>query len=242
MSTDSDEVAYEFERPLHERLGGIGPTALAWNTRAAEAYFTRFTGRWYDVLADRDRPNRITAQDLTAVSMLGVTIPAGFAAWVLGPGAEDISRLLRQVPVDRRIHDPWDGADPLDDDGPASRLWSLLQQGSWPEASSANDVGWVKAGKLLAAKRPALLPVYDAEVRRYLGDPPHFWKTLRAALSTPEDRLLVSLPLAGVSSAAPADVDLTFLRAIDIVLWMRATGWKQADRSLGPPPAASDVE
>lgn len=232
----------QFRAPLHTLLGGMGPTAREWNAWAAEGYFTRFTGRWFDVLADRSRPNRITAADLTAVSMLGVTIPAGFAAWVLGPGADEVSLLLRQIPADVRIYDPWKGTDdPLDDDGPAGRLWSLLQQGNWPDPSKANDIGWVKAGKLLAAKRPALIPVYDDKVREYVGSPPHFWKSLRSSLSTPEARLLTSLPLAGVAAAAPTDVDLSYIRQIDIVLWMRAAGWRHLDAKR-PPPLASDED
>lgn len=43
-------------------------------------------------------------------------------------------------------------------------------------------IGWVTVGKLLARKRPRLLPVHDQVVRCVLGRPESFWLDLHTAL------------------------------------------------------------
>lgn len=81
------------------------------------------------------------------------------------------------------------------------------------------------AGKLLARKRPRLLPVYDKVVRCALGRPrPSFWLALYAALRE-DDRalhrqLLALRQVAGVPEAVSA------LRVCDVAVWMghRAEG------------------
>lgn len=46
------------------------------------------------------------------------------------------------------------------------------------------DVGWVTAGKLMAAKRPRLIPILDKEVKTVLKPPKeHFWVTMHDELS-----------------------------------------------------------
>jgi hypothetical protein len=55
----------------------------------------------------------------------------------------------------------------------------------------APDIGWVTAGKLLARKRPKLVPVYDGVVKCALGNPPknHVW-TWFQSLFAERDRAL----------------------------------------------------
>ncbi|MEU3241147.1 DUF6308 family protein, partial [Streptomyces anthocyanicus] len=65
-------------------------------------------------------------------------------------------------------------ADDLAPGSPADAAWHLLQD--------QPGIGWVTAGKLLARKRPRLLPVYDQVVRCILRRPPSFWLDLQAAL------------------------------------------------------------
>ena len=63
----------------------------------------------------------------------------------------------------------------VDDGGPADVLWHELQ--------TIPLVSWVGAGKLMAAKRPRLIPVYDEKVRDLLDPRPgRFWVALRDEL------------------------------------------------------------
>ncbi len=225
----------EWKRPLIKALvGEHHEAALEWNAAAALAYDRSYSGRWFDLLADHDHPDEITARDLVAVTMLRVEVPPHTAAWILGPGRDEISSLLEQIPTDRTI---WEADEAeLEDGAPASELWSRLQSGCWPDDTDSNGVAWVTAAKLLAAKRPHLIPVYDSKVKEYLGVPNgQFWLPLRDQLSTPEERLLISAAVSGGPSADSLGVELSLLRRIDIVLWMRAGGYKSSP--LDPPPA-----
>lgn len=223
-----------WQRPLIKALlGEDQEAATQWNTAAALAYDESYSGRWFDLLADHEHPNEITARDLVAVTMLSVEVPPHTAAWILGPGRDEISALLERIPTDLTIWEA-DEAD-LAEGSPASDLWSRLQKGCWPEDSDSNGIAWVTAAKLLAAKRPHLIPIYDAKVKEYLGVPTgQFWLPLREQLSTPEERFVVSMAVHGGPSSESLGVELSLLREIDIVLWMRAGGYKSS--TLGPPP------
>lgn len=115
----------------------------------------------------------MTADDLIAVQTLSVRIPAQAALDLLeGDLAVRVSKLLSRVPLD--IHMVEAEAADLADGSPAHTAWHLLRD--------QPGIGWVTAGKLLARKRPRLLPVYDQVVRCVLGRPKSLWLDLRAAL------------------------------------------------------------
>jgi hypothetical protein len=169
-----------------------------------------YTGPTFDRLAGGgDRPetvNRFTEDDLVAVTMLSVEVPARAAIAVLGLMADEIQQLLSEIPSDVDLHE----ADPslVAPDSPADRLWAQLE--------SLEGVGWVTAGKLLARKRPRLIPVYDSVVRAAVGAPKRFWTWLHEQL---QDAQLVEQIRA---VRADADVEhLSLLRTLDVAIWMR---------------------
>lgn len=99
----------------------------------------------------------------------------------------------------------------LSDGSPADQAWHLLRD--------QPDVGWVIAGKLLARKRPQLLPVYDKVVRCALGRPrPSFWLTLHAALRA--DNRALHRQLLALREAAGVAETVSVLRVCDVVVWM----------------------
>ncbi|MFJ5535427.1 DUF6308 family protein [Streptomyces sp. NPDC093261] len=173
-----------------------------------------FTGSRFEHLAGGgDRPeiaDRITAEDLVAVQTLSVTVPASVALDILeGSLGAQLSGLLHDIPADVDMVDA--EADVLAGGSPADRAWHLL--------CAQHGVDWVIAGKLLARKRPQLLPVYDKVVRCALGRPrPSFWLALHAALRA-DDRslhrqLLALRQVAGVPQTVSA------LRVCDVAVWM----------------------
>lgn len=190
----------------------VGPNLKRAQT-AIDDYYVRkpFTGRYFDVFADHEHPNEITERDLLAVEMLSVQVPAEVAIWILGDGRPQISSLLRKVDADVDI---WNGRDLLQEGGELWRLWDLLDTGSWPTEKKNNGLGRTIKSKLLAAKRPRLVPILDKVVCDALPKPRVYWEAFCSALSTEENRLLVSVPTA----QAPTGVSL--LRRLDIVLWM----------------------
>ncbi|WP_373071065.1 DUF6308 family protein [Gemmatimonas sp.] len=156
-----------FARDLNEWLDLEHVSQPADPALVLGKYLASYTGGHLDLLADRDHPNRITANDLVAVTMLSVQVPPGAAAWMLdATGARIITDLLEQIDAAPIWEQPEEVI--VDPDGPPTRLWSLLRSPSTqlPALDDDNGIGPVIAGKLLAAKRPHLVPIYD----RYVAD------------------------------------------------------------------------
>ncbi|MFJ3027183.1 DUF6308 family protein [Streptomyces tendae] len=178
-----------------------------------------FTGSRFEYLAGGgDRPeiaDRVTAEDLVAVGTLSVTVPASVALDILeGRLGTRLSGLLQAIPRDIDMVD----ADALvvADGSPADQAWHLLRD--------QPDVGWVIAGKLLARKRPRLVPDYDRVVRCAVGRPPSFWLALHAALR--EDDAALHRQLLKLRQVAGVPKTVSALRVCDAAVWMnhRAVG------------------
>lgn len=172
-----------------------------------------FTGGRFEHLAGggdrRQVANRFTAEDLIAVQTLSVTVPAPVALDLLeGPLGAQLSELLRDIPADTDLADA--DASVVVAGSPAHQAWSLLE--------NQHKVGWVIAGKLLARKRPRLLPVYDRVVRCALGRPLSFWTELRTALGENDGALHHRLLDLRQSAGLPQTVSA--LRVADVAIWM----------------------
>ncbi len=213
-------------QPFSERLVAsiAGPRAVADLRR----YFgiglspgeLPFTGSRFEHLAGGgDRPavaDRITAEDLVAVQTLSVTVPPSVALDLLeGPLGDRLSDLLHAIPKDLDMAES--EASDLAPGSPAAWAWHVLV--------GRTGVGWVIAGKILARKRPRLLPVYDTVVRCALGRPhPSLWLALHAALRA--DDPAVHRQLLALRRAAGVPETVSALRVCDVVVWMehRAQG------------------
>ncbi|MEU2400500.1 MULTISPECIES: DUF6308 family protein [Streptomyces] len=178
-----------------------------------------FTGSRFEHLAGGgDRPevaDRITAEDLVAVQTLSVTVPAPVALDILeGRLGVRLSGLLHAIPRDIDMVDA--DAVVVADGSPADQAWGLLCE--------QYGVNWVIAGKVLARKRPRLLPVYDRIVRCAVGRPSSFWLALHAALR--EDDAALHCQLLKLREAAGLPETVSALRVCDVAVWMshRAEG------------------
>jgi hypothetical protein len=168
-----------------------------------------FVGRDLDQLGDNP-PNRITRDDLLAVSLLGITWQPSTVRRILGADAGALADLL--APITNM--DLW-----LADDAllkAASAAWHRLRDAG---------VGTVAAGKLLARKRPRLIPIVDQVIRRALQPPRNrVWATLRGCL---QDEALRQR----VEEIQPAGAyDISALRLLDVVIWMRHSRSRGARR------------
>ncbi|MFF9038429.1 DUF6308 family protein [Streptomyces sp. NPDC014892] len=117
----------------------------------------------------------------------------------------------RPAPSWRGVRDDAEAeAADLAEGAPAHTAWRVL--------CNETGIGWVTAAKLLARKRPRLLPVYDQVVRCILGRPRSFWLDLHGALSADNHALHRELLALRQSADLPATVSA--LRVCDVVLWM----------------------
>jgi hypothetical protein len=168
----------------------------------------RFTGRWFEDFAAIGDPNRFEASDLLAVETLSVQVPPEAAAKLLIAEAERFNCLLRQIP---REQDLWEVRRLVVDVGDrADDLHSAIR--------TLPGVDWVTAGKLMAAKRPRLIPILDNKVKQLLRPREGlFWVSLHDELADGSRRAAI----ATACRAAPPHVSL--LRRIDVAMWMAAT-------------------
>lgn len=185
-------------------------------SQLANRYWTENdTGRYFHVLADDDHPNEITANDIAAVSMLSVEVPAAVTIWLLtDDGRSEISERLARVPTDVDI---WDAPELLERGGDLWSIWERLNEACWPAPKPGNKMGPTTISKLMATKRPRLVPVWDtvvAQVMRRNHEDAH-WAEFANALADDKLRLLLS-----IASVHGTPEDTTFLRRLDAMLWM----------------------
>ena len=173
---------------------------------------TPFTGSRFEALADCHRADEIAASDIVAVSMLGVNIPAEVAVWLLSDeGRLVVSTHLVDVPANV---DLWERPELIDREGELWRLWYVLGEACWPAPDRANGMVTTKISKLLAAKRPRLVPVFDSVVRDVLPRVDSHWAAFSAVVSDPTRHQTIL----DATSSAPPHVSL--LRRPDVALWM----------------------
>ena len=181
-------------------------------------YYGRpYTGAYFDSWAPaQNDPNAFTPDDLLAVSFLSVVVPPLAARQLLDVQAAEFAALLRQVGPDRDLADQ---AEAVAEGETASQLFRAVRR--------LPGVGRTIGTKLLARKRPRLMPIYDSVVARIAGIGDYHWEPLRQALRTDglHDRLLDLREEAGLGPHVSA------LRVLDVVTWMegKAAGIRPAD-------------
>lgn len=175
-----------------------------------------YTGRRFEFLAgggDRSEvQNRFTAEDLVAVELLRVKVPGEVAIDLLdGELGAQVAAQLASIDTRIPIGDP-DAAELLADGGPADAAWKLLEE--------PDGMGWVTANKLLARKRPQLVPVYDRVVSCAYQPPNRkLWNWLNPLFAEQDGALPAALDKLRAAAGVPAKV--TPLRVLDVVVWMR---------------------
>jgi Family of unknown function (DUF6308) len=170
-----------------------------------------------------DACNHFTASDILSLELLSVQVPPRVALDLLeGALGDEAALLLGQIPTTVSL---WDNAaaDLIEDGGPADSVWRLLER--------QYGVGWVTAGKLLARKRPSLIPVYDDVVRCAFGRPQNIWKALLEALR--HDDGILRTTLEDLTKRAGIPIKVTPLRTLDVVLWMRHRSRHTGHRCAG---------
>ena len=175
----------------------------------------RYTGARFDTLdggGARDGvKDVITPYDLLAVACLGVTVPTPVALdLVEGPLGREVGARLREISANVALGEA-DADKHVKNGSSADQAWRLL--------NDETDVGWVIAGKVMARKRPQLIPVWDSVVKCAFGRPrENAWLWLDGRLRQ-DDRLRKELDQLHRAAQLPELVSR--LRALDVVIWMR---------------------
>ena len=154
-----------------------------------------------------NEPDRVTSADLLAVSLLSVPVDARIVRWFEeGENAAEISRLLAEIPE----VDIWEaGPEVLAPDAPAWRLWDLVR-------GARIGMGPTRTSKLMARKRPRLIPIVDDMVRDVIKVSEE-WGFFRWYL---QDSGRVSQ----IRRLLPPELadKISVLRTLDVAIWMGA--------------------
>jgi hypothetical protein len=175
----------------------------------------RYPGARFESLGDggaRDEVrDKITPWDLLALQCLSVTmpIPVGLDL-VEGSLGRDISCQLEQIPTNVVLGEP--GArSHVHNGSPADQAWWCLK--------SEFGVGKTIAGKLMARKRPCLIPVWDDVVKCAFGKPDDAWLWLDDLIRQPDGVLKARLD--ELHQEATLSALVSRIRVLDVVVWMR---------------------
>jgi hypothetical protein len=202
-----------------ERVGAyFGGDELDLAVRALTSYYAldyHYTGSAFDRLVATSPGECFTSIDMLAVSMLSVNVPPRAALWLID--SSEASDLLAQIPNDASA---FDNPELLDRDGAAWKLWKLTDD--------RHGIGATIASKLLATKRPKLIPIYDKHVDEALNFGSSEWAFWQAtARDDSAEDLLANVETAKTRAGVPPNVSA--LRTIDVVVWMRQHGWTTHD-------------
>lgn len=204
--------------PLNRVLLYFEGASEALAVAALRSYYApnhHWTGSAFDRLTAGTPADVFTADDILAVTMLSVDVPPRAALALLDD--RDVRDLLTRIPSAASL---WDQPEVLARDGFAWRLWDLVD--------GLSGVGPTIASKILAAKRPRLIPIYDQHVARALHPASSQWAFWQSVAHDPGAEHLQSLVQGAMKSAGVPHYVCT-LRAIDVVVWMREHGWTTHD-------------
>lgn len=191
-------VLRHYYRPLSGKNTGF--TGGAWDT--------------FDPSANRAAStNTFTAEDLLSASLLSAPIKGRAVVELLDRRRAEFEILLTNLGPDRDFVDQ-PGVDRASF-APAWELWAALR--------ALPQIGPTRASKLLARKRPHLIPVLDDFINEYvLAGSGNLWAPLHEALNAHDralhHRLLRIRQVAGLSAAVSP------LRVFDVLAWMDASG------------------
>ena len=209
---------------LKEACGHYGDPKRLKATMAykhAVAYFVgaqgnrRYAGADFETLGHSWREdafvNTITPSDLLALGTLSTPLKKYTAADLLEPSFQaQVSALLAQIPADAQIDDKEAGAW-LAEGYPASQLYELVR--------SISGMGKTRTSKLLARKRPGLLPIRDGNVEVALGASrsERWWEPYRLMATEGSPSPVAVAHRIHELAGLPGYV--TPLRVLDAILW-----------------------
>lgn len=178
-----------------------------------------FTGSQFERIgAELRDENVFTPADLYSVATLGVNVPARAGIAILETEGSTFNGLLSEIPVGEEIGSlsELEFERILGPESIAQQLWDLLRRNG--QGESKWGIGHTTASKLIARKRPHLIPIEDSVVDRVInrgrGDS---WRLWWEAFQHEGDYL------EGRADDLRAEIDrpeLSTLRVFDVMLWM----------------------
>ncbi|MGI8723414.1 MAG: DUF6308 family protein [Geodermatophilaceae bacterium] len=175
-----------------------------------------FTGGQFDSFDPSSRrsasTNTITTDDLLSLSLLSTPVPGRAALELLDRQRRRFERLLEDLGPDRDLAAEHSVSE--DYFAPAWALWRAL--------NDLPGMGPTRVSKLMARKRPKLVPIFDNVLAGtvFAGSANH-WEDLWTGLR--ESGQALQLRLLDVRERAGLDPSISALRVFDVCAWMDGT-------------------
>lgn len=172
-------------------------------------YYRSYTGRLFDEVACTTAPKRFELCDLLALQALNAPFPLRHVRTMRSD--TEFDNLLSQISTDVRINGNG-AAQALANDNAADRLYAKLV--------GLDQVGKATASKLMALKRPALVPIRDTKVEDALGvgrGTISWWQAMRAEWESDVLSNRVTMLRTLLNGVLPATV--SDLRLLDVAVW-----------------------
>ena len=171
-----------------------------------------FMGRHFDTWGTRV-DNAYTSDDVVAVAFLSVDVPSEAVLQLIAdPPASLTDALSHPDCADRDLVEV-----DVDDITPEWAPWKL-----YTHVRALPGVGPTTASKLLARKRPRLLPIWDTVAGTVIGSSEGLWQGLTAALQANDRELHQRLFRLHREAELPDQVSA--LRVFDVIAWMEGNG------------------
>lgn len=180
-----------------------------------------FTGSEFDTFGrEEGDEDRVTPSDLLSLALLSVPLRGDAVLGILRESSAEITDLLRQLPKNKDLHVLSSEEFLLlhDDDEPSvgQMLWDILRS---HHLDTTWDMGPTRVSKLLARKRPLLIPIWDELIGTALGlkDSRGHWIAMYSLLRETE-----GLPdhLSSLRDEAGLDRNsISILRIFDVAVW-----------------------
>jgi hypothetical protein len=216
--TSNDE---EMARQIEKVRSWLSAPDRERAARLVSDYYENFGGARFDALAGRGPAHVITRDDLDAVRALSIGFPRSFTERLECRDAiSRICEMLSKVPPRAALEDlsHTQFQELLGPVGPAWKAWEYLAAALREDGARAPLVG---ASKLLAAKRPLLVPLEDSYVRRALNSRRRdIWEVIFRVVTDPQ----VRDGLTWVREQLPNGDDITLHRVFDIIAWRKQQG------------------
>jgi hypothetical protein len=170
-------------------------------------------------------PDKFTEHDLLKLSLLSVPVNGSIARDFLDgffdeplkkQKGKSLNEMLAEVPngvtFEGSLDEKFERT--LDKGSPADTLWKAVRKVS---KERGWKMGQTRTSKLLAAKRPELIPIYDSVVAEAFGraNSKQHWTDLRELFTQNED---LAKNLFEISKESGRQ--LSVIRVLDVVLWM----------------------
>lgn len=175
-----------------------------------------FEGGWWDDFdpsgSRESSPNTFTVDDLLSASLLSADIPAQAILRILGDKARELSAGLERLGVDRDLADE-----------PTEAIRELERTDTlWRSMRDIDGMGRTRTSKLIARKRPRLIPIYDSLVGDAVfgGTSVGQWSRLNAALRA--DNGALQRRLISLRQDAGLPDSISPLRIFDVIAWLDA--------------------